>query len=404
MTARNPMKDKLAIVGIGATKYSRDAKRTPLDLGLEAARRAILDAGIDKREIDGIVGMEYGYLARNANFLALEEGLGVGEITWAMGGRLGATLLQAANAVFSGACEVALVVQSTFRDPRISSSAGRDAMRMRFAETHNGYMPPRWTRSADVSLRWAHTEEPYAAWAARYMHDYNVPRDVFGMVAVNNRTNAMLNDNAVMRTPITLDDYHNARMIREPLCILDCDLPVDAAEAIVLTTVERARSLKQKPVYIHAASLGLSGSGVERYENGRSWTETAPWVAMKAMWAKSDIKLPDVDIFYAYDGFTTLSVAFTEAAGYCKPGETYDLYKQSWDKAENRLKLNGRVVMMPSGGSLSQGRLGGFNYYTDAVAQLRGQAGKRQVKDAKVALAGIGSFYHDPVAMLLRVD
>src|SRR5258705_8781053 len=105
MTPRNPVKDKIAIVGIGATDYARDMKRTPLALGLEAARKAIVDAGLDKTDIDGICGTGGGM--GTANFLAVQEGLGIPSVTWCKNAGLGAPLVHAMHAIFAGACDVA---------------------------------------------------------------------------------------------------------------------------------------------------------------------------------------------------------------------------------------------------------------------------------------------------------
>jgi acetyl-CoA acetyltransferase len=249
-----------------------------------------------------------------------------------------------------------------------------------------------------------HQGEPYGAWGGRYLYEFGVPRDVFGLIAINNRTNASRNEEAVLRTPLTMDDYRNARIIYDPLCLYDCDLPVDCGEAMVLTTSERARSMAKPPVYVHAATFGQAEHGLEYYENGRDYRHVAPWVAMQALWPKSDLGIEDIDLFFPYDGFTPIAVCFTEAAGFCGPGEAYDLFTQYWDKDEGRLKLNGRTLVSTNGGSLSHGRSGGFNYFTESVRQLRGEAGARQVEGAKTSLVGIGSFYHDPTATVLRSD
>lgn len=396
--ARNPMKDKLAIIGIGSSAYGRDLHQTPLALGLEAARKAIEQAGLTKKDIDGICGSGEGYHSKGPNFLALQEALGIERVTWVSGGTLGRNLLDTAHAVFSGACEIALIVSVGQRLGGSSVSARNDPYRARAAKFGGRH------RTADVAMRWSHSAEPYAAWAHRYMYEYKAPREVFGYVAVNNRTGATKNPNAIMRKPITMEDHLSARMIRSPLGLLDCDLPCDCGEAMIVTTADVAKSLPKKPVYIHAATFGETGSGGEAYENGRHWTATAPWVAMDQIWKKSDVGIDDIDLFYPYDGFTPITVAFTEAAGFAKPGQAYGLYRDSWIETEQRLKLRGRTYVQTGGGSMSQGRLGGFNYYTEAVTQLRGEAGARQIPNAKVALIGIGSFYHDPTAVVLRAD
>lgn len=402
MSSRNPLKDRIAIVGVGSTAYSRDSGRTQLSLGLEAARKAITDAGVKKESIDGVFGLGAGNGASSmggSNFLALQEGLGLSRVSWPQNAMFGMSVVQAAIAVHSGMCDYALVAQGHVRTAAWSSSAGADPIRKRAVEFLGGAHG-----FGGFAQRWMHQGEPYGAWANRYMHEFNAPREVFGLIAVNNRANAVLNDNALMRTPITLDDYLQSRMIYDPLCLLDCDVPCDCGEAMVITTAERARDLPHPPVYIHAAASGQTESGLEYYENKRSYMEAAPWVAMAELWRKSDLQLSDVDLFFPYDGFTTLSVCYLEAAGYCGPGEAWDFLRQSWNASEGRLRLNGRAVVSANGGSLSHGRSGGLNYFTESVHQLRGQAGRRQVANAKTSLVGIGSFYHDPTVTLLRRD
>jgi hypothetical protein len=156
-------------------------------------------------------------------------------------------------------------------------------------------------------------------------------------------------------------------------------------------------------VYIHAMSLGQGPIG-EYYENA-VWGEQAPWKAFKTFWEKSDIQRDDIDLFYPYDGYTPIVIAYTEAAGYAPKGGTWGLFQDSWDEGRQKLKLNGRTEVATGGGSMSHGRLSGNNYYPEAVKQLRGTAENgRQVEGAKTALFGIGSFFHDPVALVARAD
>jgi acetyl-CoA acetyltransferase len=397
MRSRNPLADRVAIVGIGSTEYGRDLGRTPLSLGLEAARKAILDAGLDKADLDGICGS--GGMMGGANFLAVQEGLGIPRVTWCINAGLGAAVVHAVHAVFAGACETALVVQAFNRSAGWSQSARNDRLRVlatQFAGGGHGY--------GGFAQRWIHQGEPYGAWGGRYLHEFGAPREVFGLLAINNRSNAVLNEAAVMRTQITMDDYLSARSIYPPLGLLDCDLPVDCAEALVVTTVERARGLRHKPVLVHAVAFGQGQFGIEYYDNGRSYREAAPWVAMDELRLKSEHDITAVDLFFPYDGFTPIAICFTEAAGFCGPGEAWDLFRSSWDDERNRLVLNGRTLVSTNGGSLSHGRSGGMNYFTEAVRQLRGDAGPRQRPGAATALVGIGSYYHDPTATLLRTD
>jgi acetyl-CoA acetyltransferase len=402
--ARNPLRDQLAVVGVGSTEYGRDLKRSQLSLGLEAALRAIEDAGLDRQEIDGICGTGMDPMAMGgAGFLSLQGALGVEAVTWMKNGWLGSCFVYAAEAVFSGLCDVALVVQAYTRDITMSRSAAQDLYRMRAVELGMGQGV--LTGFGDFARRWVHSGEPYAAWMGRYMKDYGATKEVFARIAVNNRSHAAKNPNALMRTPLTFEDYYASRPIWAPMQMLDMDVPVDCGEAVIITTAERAKDLRRKPVYIHAMSLGGSRVG-EFYENTLGWTENSSWVSLRGLWARSELVVEDVDLFYPYDGYSVNAVALTEASGFCKAGEAQDLFKSAWDEEASILRLNsGRTLVHTHGGGLSQGRAGGFNFYTEATRQLRGTEGERQAPGARTALLCAGSsFFHDPAAVILRAD
>ena len=397
--ARNPLKDTLAVVGVGSTPYGRDLQRSELSLGLEAAVRAIADAGIDKQEIDGICGSGMTPLAMGGSgFLSLQGGLGIDRVTWAKNGWLGSAFVYAAEAVFSGLCDTVLVVQTYMRGVGMSRSAAADPFRLRASQFSDVGGD---VGQEDFARRWTHSGEPYAGWMRRYMKDFGVNKDAFGLMAVNNRSHGSRNPDAVMQAPINLEDYYASRMIWDPMQMLDMDVPVDCGEALIITTAERARDLAVKPVYIHAMSLGGTRVG-EFYENTLGWTENAFWVALQGLWDRSDLKVEDIDLFYPYDGYSIDAVAVTEAAGFCKPGEAGAFFKDNWDRSENILRLNGRTLVTTHGGGLAQGRAGGANFYAEAVRQLRGREGPRQAPHASTALVGIGSFFHDPSAVVLR--
>jgi acetyl-CoA acetyltransferase len=397
--ARNPLRDRIAVVGVGSTPYGRDLRRSHLSLGLEAAINAIRDASLDKREIDGICGSGMTPLAQGgAGFLSLQGALGIESCTWVLNSWLGSAFVYAAQAVFSGLCDVALVVQTYLREPGMSRAAGGDPFRralQKFGDIGGDI------GGSDFAKRWVHSGEPYAAWMKRYMHNYGTNKDAFAYMALNNRSHGARNPAAVMKEPISLDDYYASRVIWEPMQVFDMDVPVDCGEAQIITTAERARDLPQKPVYIHAMSLGGTRCG-EYYENTLGWTENSHWVAQRGLWARSELTLPDIDLFYPYDGYTADAIGVVEAAGYCKPGETGDFFKSNWDPIANVLRLNGRTLVTTHGGGLAQGRAGGANFYSEAVRQLRGTEEYRQVGGAKSALIGIGSFFHDPSAVILR--
>jgi acetyl-CoA acetyltransferase len=287
------------------------------------------------------------------------------------------------------------------RGPHSSSSAVNDPFRLRALPQSQARNPPR--SPLDHAAFWAHSADPYGAYGGRYLWEFDAPRETFGMIAVNNRTNASTNPHAILRTPLTMDDYLSARMIREPLCLFDMDLPCDGGNALIITTAERARELTDTPVYIHAATFGESRFGTHYYEQARSYRELSVWPCMRALWAKSERTLADVDVFYPYDGFTNITVAWIESAGYCEAGGAYDFLREHWSEDENRIKIDGRVLVQPGGGSLSQGASQGFSFFFDAVQQIRGVA-PNQVPDAKTALVCAGGIFHNSTAFVLRGD
>jgi acetyl-CoA acetyltransferase len=395
MDRRYPIRDAVAIVGVGQTQYARTLpERTPMSLALEASRLAIRDAGLDKTEIDGICGTQV------VDYQYLREGLGVGDISWSLNGmRSGEAagmmpphlIAAAAMAVFSGSCEVALVAYSHIRAPVRSKSAPRNRLR-------DSNIPEPQRRRQPTFL------DDYASWAGRYLHDYGLPRDVFGYCCVNNRSNAVANPSAVLREPLTLEDYLQQPMLREPLGMFDMDLPVDGGDALVITTPERARDLRKPVVRIHAMALCEANHTTPHNEQGRSYTELSHFLTVRKLWARSDLSLGDVNVFYPYDGFSNIWTSWIEAVGYCEPGGALDFIRQHWDNEENRLKINRRVVVSSDGGSMSHGASQGFSYFHEAVEQLRGHAGPRQVPDASVALVTPGGFFFNSTAFLLQRD
>ena len=396
--SRNPMKDQVAIAGLGYTRYGRNLEgKTAGSLAIEACKNAILDAGLSPKDIDGMAG--------SVSIPWLSESLGVEGLTWwGSGGVFTFPVVAAATAVFSGQCTYALVFHAQYRNAGRSQSASRDAMRVRISSAGGGggggsptqpfYSP--YARGAGVAAGF------YAGWMSRYIYEYKAKREYFGLMAINCRTNAGMNDHAVMRSPMTMEDYLDARMVREPMGMLDMDLPVDGADAFVITTAERAKDLKTKPVYLHAASFGQTAHPED--DQAIDLRHMGQHVALDSLWSKSDLKLKDADVFLPYDGFTIITLNWLENVGYCAKGEAGPFMESNWDKAENRVKINGRVPINTHGGSLSDGATQGAGHTREAVIQLRGDAGQRQVPNAKAALITPGGFFINSSAMILRAD
>jgi acetyl-CoA acetyltransferase len=203
-----------------------------------------------------------------------------------------------------------------------------------------------------------------------------------------------------MRAPITLQDYLDARMVREPLCMLDMDVPVDGADAFVLTSAQRAKALAQPLVRIHAATVGLIDRNDEDQAPGLH--HHGQHVVVKALRAKSELWLDDVDIYFPYDGFTIITLGWIENTGWCRPGGAAKFIAEHWDAASNRLLIRGRIPVNPHGGSLAEGATRGTGHLREAVVQLRGQAGERQVRGARTALVTPGGFFFNSQGAILR--
>ncbi|WP_412515696.1 hypothetical protein K8Z49_28430 [Actinomadura madurae] len=391
----NGIQDRIAIVGVGSTGYTRRTGRSARTLAAEAAVAAIRDAGLTRDDIDGVVSS-----AGMGSWTIVPPGatemvamLRLPEVTYFGDGNpvIVGPLLDAMNAIYAGVCDTVLVYHYNFRSPYNSRKAAEDPFR-------------RWVRGYDnPPPENARNAAAYAAWASRYLHENQVTRRHLGRIAVNSRTNAADNPLAAMRTRLTLDDYLAAPMIREPLGMLDMDLPVDGAEAFVLTSAERARDLPHAPVLIHTASEGLVETASDE-EQLASLHRHGQDVVVGQLRARSERTLADVDVAYIYDGFTFITLSWFEKLGWCDPGEAGKFVEEHWDTERDRLLIDGRVRVNPQGGMLSEGGSQGTGYVRDAVHQLRATAGDRQIPGARTALLAIGGFFYNSQAAVLVAD
>ena len=384
--ARSPMKDQIAIVGVGSTGFSR-GDRSPLSLALEASTAAIRDAGLTAADIDGVVATaEAG--AASAPFLV--SSLGLTEVSHHSrpAPLIVFSLLDAAQAVFAGAADHVLVVTPVMMSSWNSRRAATDP----------------WRRGAPTSIRPVPEDSAnanaYATWAGRYMHEFGASKDPFARIAINSRSNAAANELAAMRRPLSFDEYHAGRMIRTPLNMFDMDYPADGADAFVVTTAQRAAQLPQPPVLIHAAATGVFGENTE--DQLPSLKRHGQHVVVDHLKARSDLWIDDVDLFYPYEGFTIIALSWLENCGFCEMGGTERFLAEHWNDERQRIEIDGRIPLNTHGGSLSEGATRGTGHLREAVVQLRGQAGARQVEGAKVALVTPGGFFFNSQGAILR--
>jgi acetyl-CoA acetyltransferase len=391
MGARNPSKDQVALAATGTTPYIRHGgDRTAAALACDASRAAIVRAGLSPADIDGICGS-------HVPTATVQASLGIPAVTWWANSTLpfGLLLVEAVNAVFAGACTTALVYHSTYRGPGASRAAGSDRFRLHaVGDTH--------AHNVQTTAETPTGTFGYCAWAARYLHEFGETRETLGRIAVNSRTNATRNPHALYRQPLTMEDYMAGRMVREPLCVFDMDPPVDGGDAVIVTTAERARDLRQRPVYVHAATYGRTRLAFA--DQLESYRHSGKEVVAEALWEKSDVALEDIDIFLPYDGFSIIALSWFEAVGYCKVGEGGVFIRDQWVPDEGRILIDGRVPVNSHGGSLSEGATQGAGHIREAVEQLSGTAGDRQVSEARAALATTGGFLWNATGLILRSD
>lgn len=392
MSTRYPIKDRLAFASAATTEFSRTRNdRTQASMAIDACVAAIRAAGLTAADIDGISAS-----GTSQEPKYIQSALGIPHLSWwessPLTGTFATTIFAAMHAVYSGACETVLCYHSAYRLPWQSRAAAADPMRRRVGELTGmmGAVEPE-TIGASVG---------YTAWASRYLHEYGRRREDFGLVAINSRSNGLRGDHAVMREPLTMEQYLAGRMIRDPLCVYDMDVAVDGADAFIITTAERARDLPCKPVLINAHASGMVAANDEDQLPGLH--AHGQQIVVDLMRRRGDFGVNDVDLYYPYDGFSFLTLSWIENVGLCKPGEGGDFLRANWDAGEQRAKLRGRVPMNTHGGSLCEGATQGSGHIREAVLQLQGRAGRHQVADAKTALLTIGGFFYNAQALALH--
>jgi acetyl-CoA acetyltransferase len=389
MTAsnRNPMKDRVAFAGAATTGFvAHNTERSQASLAAEACIGVLRECGLTAADVDGLCGSF-------PHAPALQATLGIPRITWFANPAIPFVnqVVAAASAVHAGLCDVVLAYHASYRLPWNTLSSLKDPFRRGRSLGANPPPPAPETIAGAVG---------YTAWASRYMHDYGVPKEHFGYVAINDRSNAAGNPAAALRDPISMDDYLGARMIRWPLCLLDMDVPVDGADAFVITTAERARDLPLPPVLINAATLGMIDKNDE--DQTPDLDHHGQHVVVDALKAKSDFWIDDCDVYFPYDGFTIITLSWFENVGFCKRGEAGSFILDNWDDGAQRILIDGRVPVNPHGGALSEGGTQGSGHVREAVHQLQGRAGERQVAGAERAIVTAGGFFFNSQGLTLR--
>ncbi|MFN8025996.1 MAG: thiolase family protein [Acidimicrobiia bacterium] len=366
------------ISGIGISRIGRRTGIPGLELTLEAARAALADAGIDERDLTGITSI--GDTPVDEVAAALDVDPSYGSMGFTTGGLLN-PVMDACLAVSAGRARHVLVyrtVQMLGGDVVNSGNGqgGGDAGKGDLARVM-GPMLPLLSAHAYSAANWL------AMNCRRHMHEFGTTKEQLGWLAINTRRNAALNPLAVMRDPITMDDYLTARPVSTPFGLLDCDLPVDGAIAFVVSTAAHAGALDHPAVRVNAIG-GARGQGgwVDRPD----YPAQASVDAAAEMWSRTDLRPSDVGTAQLYDGFTFLTFAWLEALGLCEVGGAGPFVEGA-----TRIALDGELPLNTYGGQLSAGRMHGYWILHEACVQLRSEGGARQIaKQPEVAVVANG--------------
>ena len=376
------LRDRCAIVGVGATPQGKLPGSTALSLSVEAFKRALDDSGLRKDQIDGLLTFS-GQTAPEGqqNYLRVGETLGI-DPRWTgtmyMGGATaGALIQQATLAIDAG---MATHVACVYGD----------------AAATGGGVFNRAQGWGDSSSIWGYMSAAAnsAITAARHMALYGTTSRQLGEIAVACRYHASLNPDAVMRKPITVEEHQASRWIVEPLHLLDCCLVSDGGVCIIVSSAEHARDLKQPRVLL--AGMGQAYTtqnlGTEDW-----WYAPHQKRAVQDAYAMAGVGPRDIDVAQLYDNFTPSVLLWLEHGGFCAPGEAGPFCEGG------RIRLGGELPVNTAGGNLSESFMEGWLHIVEGVRQMRGQCGERQVPDAQVCLAtGRGMALNCANALVLR--
>jgi len=393
------LRDKAAIVGVGSTPYykrGRSLPQTPFELAGKAMLAALDDAGLSVADVDGLALYSFGLGGDTSLFaqvMGIPEVRFTAMLTGGGGGAAGSVGLGAA-AIASGmaTCVVSLMSlqQAASRFGASYAPKGKPGAQYSAPPSPEGnFIQPAGLMGPG---------QMFAVLAQRHMHLYGTKREHFAEVAISTRENARRRETSIMRDELTLDDYFDARMIAEPLCLFDFCLECDGAVAVVTTTAERARDLRHPPAYVRASANG---------GNGR-WGQAITWMGMpddefassghrpvaKRLWDMAGTGPADVDVALLYDHFSPMVILQLEDYGFCGIGEGGDFV------ADGNIRWgSGSLPVNTHGGNLSEAYIIGMTHVREGVEQVRGTA-VNQVEGAKVALV-TGGPASIPVSSLL---
>jgi acetyl-CoA acetyltransferase len=360
---------RITIVGVAESDYGRVPHMTEMQLHAQALQRALDDSGLRKEDIDGVfcsshtLGMPTVMLCEYLQLFPRNS-----DSTSIGGSSFEAHLNHAVAAIRAGKCEVALI---TYASTQLSSRGRMLGTGAR----------PTTVPEASYEAPYGNTlVGAYAMAARRHMYQYGTTSEQLAEIAVVTRRHAALNPLAMYRDPITVQDVLTSRMIADPLHLLDCCVVSDGGGAVLVTTEERARDLKQAPIFVLGSSESHTHAHISQMPD---LTVTAAAMTAPRAFAEAGIRPDEVDMAMIYDSFTITVLLLLEDLGFCQKGEGGAFVQGG------RIALGGQLPINTDGGGLSSNHPGmrGIFLIIEATRQLRGQCGPRQVEGAKLAVA-----------------
>jgi len=375
-------KFKAPIVGVGYTEYSGNSGRSVLALATEACQRAMEDAGLGPEDVDGIVEFNVGdspQATAVATALVLPE-LNY-SIDWHAGGFAPSALVAtAAMAIDCGMAKSVLLYRAM---------NGRSGFRLGGSGKFTDVVPASGGGQYRMPYGWLTYGENMALWCRRHMDKYGTTSEHLGAIAMSQRANAELNERACQRKPLTLDAYMASRFIAEPLRLFDNCLESDGGCALLLTSADRAKDCRKKPVFIKASGyFAKTGIGDTFYADSYLWDDLSynfTGILAPKLYEEAGLGPKDIDVAEIYDCFTHTVLMGLEGLGFCPKGEGGPF------AASGAIGLHGSIPVNTQGGMLSEAYIHGVNVVAEAIEQLRGESGARQVPNAEVAMVTSGA-------------
>jgi acetyl-CoA acetyltransferase len=388
---------RVAVVGVGGSTIERRSVVPIGALALDAVRSAIADAGLDPGQIDGMATYADTHLGLgrtsqdgvdvvSVHLLARQLGISP-SVRWMVMADdfISTAFVDAVNAVAAGVCETCVVFRAMHNPGKQkAASAGPATGSAQFLAPYG------------IDRGWQAIGAAYG----RYLHQYGGRREDMGCLLATTRAHASRNPRAYFRdVPLTVDGYMSSRMLTDTVCLLDCDIPVDGAAALVLTTADRARDLPQAPAYVAGYAQSVGHAGFNRSHRLRlgpplADIQEASAITMDKLWRTTGLSPADVSVAQIYDGFSFFIYWWLEGAGLCHEGEAHELAR------DGHLGADGPMPVNTFGGQLGEGRLHGIGHLAEAALQAAGRAGPRQIASAEVSLAIVGPPFSGSAAIL----